>query len=150
MSKKTVINEIMDVYDENERLKTKIDKLIEEYETTKPRIVEKSEQQAQFEILNELGKERLFCNIATEWEFPNVEVKEDDGQFNFLTFDQWVKVVNRDAFRHGSDDTKKIINEIPLAKIKQYFEKQLKNYYTKKVNNKKMELARAAKENKNE
>ena len=32
MSKKTVINEIMDVYEENERLKNNIDKLIAKYE----------------------------------------------------------------------------------------------------------------------
>lgn len=151
MSKKTVINEIMDVYEENERLKTRINRLIEKYETTKPCVCrEESEQQTSEDMLNEIGKEMLFENTVSSWNLPSVKVKENDGQFNFLTFDQWVKAIERDAFKYGRNDTKKIIDEVPLTKIKQYFEKQLKNYYTKEVNDKKMELVRAAKENKDE
>lgn len=151
MSKKQVINEIMDIYEENERLKTKIERLIEKYELkTSCGSVGELEQQTNDNMLNELGKEMLFKSIVVDWAMPKVEVKENNGQFNFLTFEQWVKTIERDAFKYGYNDTKKIIDEVSLTELKQYFEKQLKNYYTKLVNDKKMELVRAAKENKNE
>ena len=150
MSKKTVINEIMDVYEENERLKTRIERLIEKYEAkTTCDVAEESEQQTSEDMLDEIGKKLLFENVFCTWHASDVTVKEDN-KFNFLTFDQWVKAMDRDTFAYGGRNTEEILDEIPLAKIKQYFEKQLAEYYTKAVNDKKMELVRAAKENKDE
>ncbi len=150
MSKKTVINEIMDVYEENERLKTKIERLIGKYEAKSScDVAEESKQQTDEDMLNELGKEQLFETIFRTWSAPSVMVKEDN-EFNFLIFDQWVKAIKREEFEYGNRKINEIIDEVPLATIKQYFIKQLKEYYTKEVNAKKMEQVRAAKENKNE
>lgn len=151
MSKKTVINEIMDVYEENERLKNNIDKLIAKYEGETNKVEIKVEiNETNEDKLDKIAKAKLFESVFNHYYTGSIEVRENDGEFNFLTYEQWEKTLKRNAFQSYDEDKNIILEDMPLQQIKNYFRENLVNYYTKTVNDKKMELVRAAKENKDE
>ena len=145
MNKKQMINEIIDLYDENEALKAKISKLSasdKKCEEVEPDIPNP------FIDLEKKAKKLLFNAIFNDWySFDNetIEVTEDSGEFNFLSYEQWIKKIG--IFPKLNSSYKYLLNTIPANEIKQYFDEELREYYQDKVNKKKMEIVRDKKEN---
>ena len=94
MNKKQLINEIMDLCDENENLKNKLKSYEAINEPVKTSIIEKTEKEIEIEKLNKKAKKLLFKECVYDWHFPSVAVKEDSGEFNFLSLEQWLKAIN--------------------------------------------------------
>jgi len=145
MNKKVLVNEILDLYDTIEGLKNKLSK----YENTTQQIDcknEETEKDKTIKELNNKAKQLLFSNVFMDWRlnYTSVEVKEDDGEFNFLTFEQWLKALkNNDVIR---SDFEYLLETLTFNDLKQYFEVEFNNYFNKRVNEKKMEIVRAKKD----
>ena len=148
MNKKTFINEILEIFDENEALKRKL----KEYEKPKNTentmdVIEETPKDKVFNDLDNKAKELLFDNVIRDWtlnSYNPVEVKEDGGSINFLTFPQWFKRLNiYDVIDSGY---KNILNILSGDDLKKYFEKQFENWFNRKVNDKRMEIMRAKKD----
>lgn len=148
MNKKAFINEILEIFDENEELKRKL----KEYETPKDTeqpqsLVEQTSKDKVFNDLDNKAKELLFDEVIRDWTingYNPVEVKEDGGSINFLTFPQWFKALN--IYDVIDSDYKKILNTLSGYDLKKYFEKQFENWFNKKVNDKRMEIVRSKKD----
>ena len=85
--------------------------------------------------------------MFNDWElsyYTKVEVKEDDGEFNFLTFEQWLKAL--DVSKVMNSSYKYLLETLTLNDLKQYFKIGLNNYFNKKVDEKKMEIVRSKKD----
>ena len=149
MNKKQLINEIMDLCDENEALKNKLKK----YETPVMNSEKKEEVKSETDkekIIKELelkAKDLLFDDVFYEWnlKYINIEVKEDSGEINFLTFDQWFKSLNVKSNIINSK-SKYLLENLTFNEFKNYFRPQLEKYFTKRVNDKKMEIVRSKKD----
>ncbi len=145
MNKKALVNEILDLYDTIEGLKNKLSK----YEIPTQQIDcknEETEKDKTIKELNNKAKQLLFSNVFMDWRlnYTSVEVKEDDGEFNFLTFEQWLKALkNNDVIR---SDFEYLLETLTFNDLKQYFEVEFNNYFNKRVNEKKMEIVRAKKD----
>lgn len=145
MNKKQLINEIMDLCDENERLKNKLNSYekqnecvmvdTEAVETEKEKTIKELEKQAKKLLLN---------NIIYDWHLPRVAVKEDSGEFNFLTYEQWVKALDLNNTINSS--YKYLFEIFTYTEIKEFFKEQLTELYKEKVNNKKIEIVRSKKD----
>ena len=100
-----------------------------------------------FDVLDNKAKELLFNEAIKDWmlnSYNPVEVKEDGGSINFLTFYQWFKRLNiYDVIDSGY---KKILNTLSGDDLKKYFEKQFENWFNRKVNDKRMEIMRSKKD----
>ena len=143
MNKKQMINEIMDLYDENETLKAKLKKF-EVVEKDTVEFVQKTEKEKIIEALNGKAKELLFEKCFYDWHFPSVKVKEESDEFNFLTFEQWVKAIKISNCLNS--DYKYILDDLTQNELKEYFKPQLENWFNDRVNKEKMELVRAKKD----
>ena len=149
MNKKQLINEIMDLCDENEALKNKLKK----YETPVMNSEKKEEVKSETDkekIIKELelkAKDLLFDDVFYEWnlKYINIEVKEDSGEINFLTFDQWFKSLNVKSNIINSK-CEYLLENLTFNEFKNYFRPQLEKYFTKRVNDKKMEIVRSKKD----
>lgn len=146
MNKKQVLSEIMDLYEENDNLKrqlkgrneTKTQQICQDGQlTTKELAIKKLENEA---------RKCLFGKIIYDWNLRcvKVEVEEDSGEFNFLTFEQWLKSVDlqdtiSSSYRHIFDD-------LTSNDIKEYFRNQFEEYYKKLVDEKKMKIVRSKKD----
>ena len=136
MNKKQMINEIIELYDENEALKAKVSEKKVEAVIPNP-IIE----------LEKKAKKLLFNEIFYSWySFDNetIEVTEDGGEFNFLSYEQWIKKIGIISKLNSS--YKYLLDTMSANEIKQYFDEEFKEYYQKKVNDKKMEIVRSKKE----
>lgn len=149
MAKRVVINEILDLYDENERLKNELTRY-KEANTVKCEKIDSLDKKT--EIFNDLAfkankllMEKVFYYYLLK--YSNIEVKEDDGEINFLTFEQWFKALNDNDLING--DYRYLLEDLTLKEIKTYFKTSLEEYFNKRVNDKKMEILRAKKEEKN-
>lgn len=143
MNKKQMINEIIELYDENEALKAKVSELSE------PKEYKKVEAVIPNPIieLEKKAKKLLFNEIFYSWySFDNetIEVTEDGGEFNFLSYEQWIKKIGIISKLNSS--YRYLLDTISVNEIKQYFDEEFKEYYQKKVNDKKMEIVRSKKE----
>ena len=146
MNKKTFINEILDIFDENEALKNKI-KEYEKPKNTEQLVIEETPKSVAFNNLDNKAKELLFDNVIREWtlrSYNSVEVEEDGGIINFLTFPQWFKKLNIADVIDSS--YKEMLNTLSGDDLKKYFEKQFENWFNKQVNNKRMEIVRSKKD----
>lgn len=136
MNKKQMINEIIELYDENEALKAKVSEKKVEAVIPNP-----------FIELEKKAKKLLFDEIFYSWySFDNetIEVTEDGGEFNFLSYEQWIKKIGIISKLNSS--YRYLLDTISVNEIKQYFDEEFKEYYQKKVNDKKMEIVRSKKE----
>ena len=146
MNKKALVNEILDLYDTIEGLKSKLSK----YENPQQQIingVEETEKSKQIKKLESKAKELLFREVFNDWNlgyYAKVEVKEDGGEFNFLTFEQWLKALNVNEVINSS--YKYLLETFALNDLKQYFKVELNNYFNQRVNDKKMEIVRSKKD----
>ncbi len=143
MNKKQMINEIIELYDENEALKSKVSEL------SAPKEFKKVEAVISNPIieLDKKAKKLLFNEIFYSWySFDNetIEVTEDGGEFNFLSYEQWIKKIGIISKLNSS--YRYLLDTISVNEIKQYFDEEFKEYYQKKVNDKKMEIVRSKKE----
>ena len=143
MNKKQMINEIIELYDENEALKAKVSEL------SAPKEYKKVEAVIPNPIieLDKKAKKLLFNEIFYSWySFDNetIEVTEDGGEFNFLSYEQWIKKIGIISKLNSS--YRYLLDTISVNEIKQYFDEEFKEYYQKKVNDKKMEIVRSKKE----
>ena len=139
-----MINEIMDLYDENEILKAKLKK----FEVVDKEAVEysqdlKTEKEKIIEKLNERAKKLLFEKSFYDWHLPSVKVKDESNEFNFLTFEQWFKAIN--IYNCLCSEFSYILDDLTQNEVKEYFKPQLENWFNNKVNKEKMELVRAKK-----
>lgn len=144
MNKKQLINEIMDLCDENENLKNKLKSYETINEPVKTSIIEKTEKEIEIEKLNKKAKKLLFKECVYDWHFPSVAVKEDSGEFNFLSLEQWLKAINLSDILTSS--YKYLFDFFTHTEIKEFFKDELKDKYEKEVNNKKMEIVRSKKD----
>lgn len=145
MNKKQMLNEIVDLYDENERLKNELNKFIGPCEVNNK--TSETSETSEIDNLNKMAKNLLFKEVISEWELDyecKIEVKEDSGEFNFLTFDQWHKQINISQVLRSS--YKYLCNELTGKQIKDYFYTQFQEYFENKVNDKKMEIVRSKKD----
>lgn len=148
MNKKALVNEILDLYDTIEGLKSKLSK----YENPQQQIiisdgVEKTEKSKTIKELENKAKQLLFRDVFNDWNlsyYTKVEVKEDDGEFNFLTFEQYLKALNISEVINSS--YKYLLETLTLNDLKQYFKVELNNYFNQRVNEKKMEIVRSKKD----
>lgn len=148
MNKKALVNEILDLYDTIEGLKSKLSK----YENPQQQIiisddVEEAEKGKTIKELESKAKQLLFRNVFNDWSlsyYTKVEVKEDDGEFNFLTFEQWLKALDINQTIESS--YKYLLETLTLNDLKQYFKVELNNYFNQRVNDKKMEIVRSKKD----
>src|SRR5574344_1548658 len=128
MNKTQMMNEIMRVYDENDELKRQLQQAKE----GKVPLANSENRNAQMDdkiisIGRKMAYEDIFYN---NWNLPSVEVKDDDGKMNFLTFDQWVKETDSDCIR---SEYKYLLDTMTLNSIKDYFKAELKESYDKLV-----------------
>ena len=148
MNKKALVNEILDLYDTIEGLKSKLSK----YENPQQQIIisddiEETEKSKTIKELENKANQLLFRDVFNDWELRycvKVEVKEDDGEFNFLTFEQWLKALNINEVINGS--YKYLLETLTLNDLKQYFKVGLNDYFNQRVNDKKMEIVRSKKD----
>ncbi len=148
MNKKALVNEILDLYDTIEGLKSKLSK----YENPQQQIIisddiEETEKSKTIKELENKANQLLFRDVFNDWELrycAKVEVKEDDGDFNFLTFEQWLKALNINEVINGS--YKYLLETLSLNDLKQYFKVGLNDYFNQRVNDKKMEIVRSKKD----
>ena len=146
MQKKQVLNEIMDVYDENERLKNELKRFTEINPKKCEGIAEENIKAKLFKDLESKAKCLLLEKVFYYYnlKYSNIEVREDGGEINFLTFEQWFK--DRNESDLISSDYRYLLDELTIKEIKNYFKDALEIYFNKRVNDKKMEILRAKKE----
>lgn len=139
MNKKQLINEIIELCDENENLKRKI----KSYEEVNEMTIEKIEKETYIDKLNKKAKNLLFENYIYRWSMPSVLVKEENEEFNFLTYEQWSKAINIRSVFSGNEE---LLYYLSGKEIKEYFKDQLKEEYDAKLNDEKMKLVRSKKD----
>lgn len=144
MNKKQMINEIIDLYDENEMLKGKIKEYTEIKKIDTGTNVEETEKEKIFKQLDNKAKNLLFDKCFYDWHFPNVKVKEESDEFNFLTFEQWFKAINLSNCLNS--DYRYILDDLTHNEVKEYFRPQFEQWFNNRVNKEKMELVRAKKD----
>lgn len=146
MNKKALVNEILDLYDTIDGLKSKLSK----YENPQQQIINDVEETEKSKTIKELenkAKQLLFRDVFNDWElrcYAKVEVKEDDGEFNFLTFEQWLKALNITNVINSRYSY--LLETLTINDLKQYFKVELNDYFNQKVNEKKMEIVRSKKD----
>jgi hypothetical protein len=150
MNKTQVVNEMIRVYDENEQLRRENDQL---KKGTVPLSDGKNRIPSLDSKIIEAGRKLLFANVFRfvknneyydrEYEALDVEVRDDSGKMNFITYDQWLKSIDAFQIRKGCVD---FLENTPLFVIKDYFDKELHDFYTDLVNKKKGEILAQAKD----
>ncbi len=142
MNKKALVNEILDLYDTIEGLKNKLAK----YENPTQNIACETKKDKAIKELNNKAKELLFNQVFNNWrlDYTNIEVKEDSGEINFLTFEQWFKSIQMNDVINS--DYYIIFDVLNYEDLRNYFRLQFENYFNKRVNDKKMEIVRAKKD----
>lgn len=148
MNKNQLINEIINLYDENEKLKMelKLKQEIEKKDSPEPLVKDETETEKTISNLNNIAKQLLFEKVIYDWNLEDIKVavKEDSDEFNFLTFEQWLKSIRLSDVL--SRDYYYILDAISGQDFKEYFKKEFETYYKKLVDRKKMEIVRKAKD----
>jgi hypothetical protein len=149
MAKRVVINEILDLYDENERLRNELVRYKENHIIACAKIDEDNEKAKIFKDLEAKAKGCLLEKVFYYYplDYSNIEVKEDDGEINFLTFEQWIKSLKNES-KILNSNYRYLLDSLTLKEIFEYFKPALEDYFNKRVNDKKMEILRAKKEEK--
>ena len=150
MNKTQVVNEVIRVYDENEQLKRELTEL---KEGKVPLSVSSSRNPTMDQEIIDLGRKDIFKKIMPylsndyyyAYKIPSVEVKDDDGKMNFITFEQWNKALGINLV---DDEYKYLLNTMTFVAIKDYFQKELMQAFSDLVNKKKGEILSNLKEGK--
>lgn len=146
MAKRVVINEILDLYDENERLKNELARYTENHPVECSKIDSEDTKAKLFKDLENRAKSLLLKKVFYYYnlDYSNIEVREDSGEINFLTFEQWFKDRNESDLL--TSEYRYLLEELTIKEIKNYFKDALEEYFNKRVNNRKMEILREKKE----
>ena len=123
-----MMNEIMRVYDENDKLKRQLQQAKEE----KVPLADSENRNARMddEIIS-IGRKKAYGDIFYKgWNFPSVNVKDDQNKMNFITFDQWEKSIDTSVI---NSSYQYLLNTMTLNAIKDYFKAELKESYDKLV-----------------
>lgn len=149
MAKRNVINEILDLYDENERLRNELARYKEINPVVCASIDEENTKTKIFKDLETKAKSCLLEEVFYYYplQYSRIEVKEDDGEINFLTFEQWIKSLKNESNILNSS-YRYLLDSLTLKEIFEYFKTSLEDYFNKRVNDKKMEILRKKKEEK--
>ena len=107
-------------------------------------IAEETEKEKTLKGLENKAKKLLFKDVIYEWHLPSVAVKENSGEFNFLTYEQWIKAINLSDTINSS--YRYLFEFLTHTEIKEFFKQQLTEEYNERVNNKKMEIVRSKKD----
>lgn len=112
-----LINEIIRVYDENEKLKRELGQ-------ANPKETKLKEENNKYISLINMGRKRLFDEIFYyDWNFPNVLVDPTHKNLVFLDFNQWVTTISLDVVN------KKYLSYYSLEQLKDYFRKELEEKF---------------------
>lgn len=146
MAKRVVINEILDLYDENERLRNELARYKEIHPVECARIDSDDTKAKLFKDLENQAKRLLLEKVFYYYnlKYSSIEVSENSGEINFLTFEQWFKDRNESDLL--TSDYRYLLEELTIKEIKNYFKDALEEYFNKRVNNRKMEILREKKE----
>jgi hypothetical protein len=140
MNKTQMMNEIIRVYDENEDLKRQLQQL----KDGKVPLADEGNRNPEIDDkIIAIGRERSFEEMIYSWNLPTVKIKDGDGKMNFLTFEQWLKVVDTDSLTSGY---KYLLNTITFNAIKDYFVSEFKEKYEALINIAKGEVLSEAKQ----
>ena len=153
MKNKDLLNGLIDLIEENNNLKS----LIRELKAPAAKISDNSsvDEPNEFsdiiktikDVKNELEVEMQYYyidnNVLNSWYVPKVEVKEDSGKMNFLTYEQWVKSLDYDCLNSKANC---YVNKIGFKEFVKIFDAGLRKYYENLLNDAKGKVLRDAKE----
>lgn len=128
MNKKQMMNEVMRVYDENDKLKRQLQQAKE----GKVPLGNSENRNAQMDDkIISIGRKMAYGDIFYKgWNLSSVEVRDDQNKMNFITFDQWEKSIDTSVI---NSSYQYLLNTMTLNSIKDYFKAELKESYDKLV-----------------
>lgn len=112
-----LINEIIRIYDENEKLKKELEKLGSKESITK-------EETNPYIRFIDMGRKNLFDGIFYSWSFPSVLVDPTNKNLVFLDFNQWFAIIDINAIHR-----KEYLSYYSLEQLKDYFRKELEEEF---------------------
>lgn len=135
MNKNQLINEIINLCDENEKLKIEL-KTKNNSKGSLAKNVTETEKEKTISNLNNIAKQLLFKEVIYDWCLKDIKVL--DKEHNFLTFEQWLKsIILSDVLAR---DYYYILDSISGQDFKEYFINEFETYYNKLVDKKIMEI----------
>ena len=151
MDKKQTLNEIMRVYDENEKLKREI----EQYKIANAAINGVGDLAVLDPMAGitamciSLGKKEMWDKVIDNYDLKNHSVVISRENKEFLTFEQWVGTLSYDIMRSSSyyREYQFILDSLKSYSFKditRFFTEQLREVYDKMVTDTKMQWARDA------
>jgi len=150
MNKKALVNEILDLYDTIDNYKNELKKYKAPTQILNiVNVEEQNNKENEFKKLDSMAKKMLFDKMMNSWNLRDlkVEVEEDSGEFNFLTFEQFYKTI--DMSRVINSGYNYLFENLTHNELKEYFKNEFMEYYKKQVDDKKMEIVRSAKNENN-
>lgn len=114
-----LINEIIRIYDENEKLKKELEKLGSKEPITK-------EENNPYIRIIDIGRKNLFNEVFYARRFPSVLVDPAHKNLVFLDFNQWFAIVDINVI-----DREEYLSYYSLEQLKDYFRKELEEAYNK-------------------
>lgn len=114
-----LINEIIRIYDENEKLKKELEKLGSKESITK-------EETNPYIRFIDMGRKNLFNEVFYSWGFPSVLVDTAHKNLVFLDFNQWFAIIDINAINR-----REYLSHYSLEQLKDYFRKELEEVYNK-------------------
>lgn len=150
MNKKALVNEILDLYDTIDNYKNELKKYKAPTQILNIiNVEEENNKENEFKKLDSMAKKMLFDKMMSSWNLRDlkVEVEEDSGEFNFLTFEQFYKTI--DMSRVINSGYNYLFENLTHNELKEYFKNEFMEYYKKQVDNKKMEIVRSSKNEEN-
>ena len=132
------INELIRVYDENEKLKRELEKLNAGESTPKEEI-------NPYLSLIDMGRKKIFGEVFyNNWNYPSVLVDLESKQLVFLEFEQWLAMVRTNVI--NVTNRTDYLNCYSLEQLKDYFREELEEVF----NNHKQEIIEKSKEKEGE
>lgn len=151
MDKKEIINEIMDVYDENERLnRENIALRSMNHAQIKAEREEEEKNNINWQIANYIALEgqKKIIGYHSLFDFGEAKVFDEDER-KFLPLSTWLSLVEVDDY--GANSLPEIIKDnLPRKELKKVFFLYLQEEYRKRVDTKKGEIMREGKDKKEE
>lgn len=129
-----MINELIRVYDENDKLKRELEKLDTGESTPK-------EETNPYLSLIDDGRKNLFKEVFYTWNYPSVLVDSESEKLVFLDFNQWLAIIRMNVINRTG-----YLNCYSLEQLKDYFKKELEEVF----NNFKEEIIEKYKEKEKE
>lgn len=113
------INELIRVYDENEKLKRELEKLNAGESTPKEEI-------NPYLSLIDIGRKKIFGEVFSNgsWYYPSVLVDFESKNLVFLDFNQWFAIIGMNVINR-----KEYLSHYSLEQLKDYFKKELEEAF---------------------